>query len=105
MMDTAFDSTNKTEFSDEPGELLSIPPLRKKTIAGELYTRDAGIESMLSQLYSVPRASLVERAQIIVTGNVPRGASRRAGMSFLCRLVTSERPSAFLRPDGEEQWP
>jgi DNA-directed RNA polymerase specialized sigma24 family protein len=43
---------------------LSIPPLKKKTLAGELYTRDAGIESMLSELYSLPRASLVERAQV-----------------------------------------
>src|SRR5258708_1679596 len=41
-----------------------MPPLRKKALAGDLYTRDAGIESMLIELYALPRASVVERAQV-----------------------------------------
>lgn len=62
-MEPVFHSINK-RAPDEQGEPLSIPPLKKKTLAGDLYTRDAGIESMLIELYALPRTSLVERAQI-----------------------------------------
>lgn len=43
---------------------IAIAPLRKKTLNGDLYVRDARIEELLAELSSLPRNPLVERVKI-----------------------------------------
>ena len=70
-----------------------IVPLRKRTLTGELYTRDPRIESLLEELSALSRDELVERASI----------SRRSDPDY----IPTECLFCFVRAsrmDNNEDW-
>ena len=70
-----------------------IAPLRKRTLKGELYTRDPRIESLLEELSSLSRDELLERASI----------SRRSDPAY----IPTECLFCFVRAsrmDNNEDW-
>ena len=70
-----------------------IAPLRKRTLKGDLYTRDPRIESLLEELSSLSRDELLERASI----------SRRSDPAY----IPTECLFCFVRAsrmDNNEDW-
>ena len=70
-----------------------ITPLRKRTLQGELYRRDAKIESLLADLSSLSRDELLERAKL----------SRRSDPAY----IPSECLIFFVREsraDNNDDW-
>ena len=71
-----------------------ITPLRKRTLDGALYTRSAGVETLLKELDQLPRDKLVARCQI-----AGRNEPGYVPSECLMYLVRSTRQDNFPDPE------
>ncbi|MBB4010507.1 MULTISPECIES: response regulator receiver protein [Rhizobium/Agrobacterium group] len=86
-------SADAGKRADSHARVAIVTPLRKRSLTGELYSRDAGMERLIAELTILPRDELIGRAAI----------TKRSDPNF----VPSECLLHFIRAsrhDNNEAW-